>query len=567
VPEPAADSLANLPAAPHAPPEVSCIIIFYNGGGAFLREAVESVLAQTHANWELLLCDDGSTDDSTAVARQYAARHPDRIRCVEHDGHANRGMSATRNLGLRHAAGEFISFLDADDVWAPRKLEEQVGLLRRHPEAGIVFGPLLLWRGWTGRPEDKARDEVQCVAVPHETLVPPGGLVPLYLRDERLIPSGLMFRREVLDAVGRYNEEFRGLYEDLVVTTKICLRWPAYASGRCWYHYRQHPRSSCTTAARAGTESAARARFLTWLDGHLRETRPRDDALRAVVAGELASLRERERRGILDLPGRARERVRQALKAAGRRAFGPAGRRWLRDRVNGEPFAPPPGWVRLGALRRVTPVSRGFGWHRGEPIDRYYIDSFLRSHAADIRGRVLEIGDASYTRKFGGGRVTRSDVLHATEGNPHATIVGDLQTGRGLPGGAFNCILLTQALPSLFDVRAAVGQARRALAPGGVVLATMPGISQIRRHGTDHEGDFWRFTSKGTLRLFADAFGGEEHVRVETFGNVLAAVGLLHGLDRGELKDRELAHHDPEYEVIVGVRAERASAPSGFERL
>jgi SAM-dependent methyltransferase len=215
--------------------------------------------------------------------------------------------------------------------------------------------------------------------------------------------------------------------------------------------------------------------------------------------------------------------------------------------------------VRLGSLRRTTPISAGFGYHRGEPIDRYYIESFLTSHAADIRGRVLEIGDATYTRRFGGDRVTRSDVLHAVEGNPDATIVGDLESGRNLPAGAFDCIILTQTLLCLYNVRAAIANAKRALAPGGVLLATVPGISQVSRYDMDRWGDYWRFTSKAVRRLFAEAFGDEANVKVQTYGNVLAAIGLLHGLDRGELREEELAAVDPDYEVIIGVRAVRAA--------
>src|SRR5438093_8888063 len=106
-------------------PLVSSIIIFFNAEKYF-AEAIDSALAQTYPNWELILCDDGSTDGSTQIARKYAERYPDRVRYCEHEGHVNRGMSATRNLGLRHARGELIAWLDADDVWLPHKLARQV---------------------------------------------------------------------------------------------------------------------------------------------------------------------------------------------------------------------------------------------------------------------------------------------------------------------------------------------------------------------------------------------------------------------------------------------------------
>jgi glycosyltransferase involved in cell wall biosynthesis len=128
-------------------PQVSVIVIFLNEE-QFLEEAIASVFAQSYARWELLLVDDGSTDGSTAIARQYAQQYPEKVRYLEHEGHLNRGMSASRNLGARHAAGKYIAFLDGDDVWLPNKLEQQVAILEVHPEAAMVYGPLRRWYSW-----------------------------------------------------------------------------------------------------------------------------------------------------------------------------------------------------------------------------------------------------------------------------------------------------------------------------------------------------------------------------------------------------------------------------------
>jgi hypothetical protein len=210
--------------------------------------------------------------------------------------------------------------------------------------------------------------------------------------------------------------------------------------------------------------------------------------------------------------------------------------------------------VRWGSLRSLEPVSRVFGFDRGVPIDRYYIEGFLKIHQTEIRGRVLEIGDPSYTRAFGAGRVTRSEVLHAEPGNSSATFVGDLSSGEGIPRNVYDCMILTQTLPFLYDVRAAVMSSFAALTPGGVLLATFPGISQISRYDMDHWGDFWRFTDASARRLFDDVFRAE-NVEVVTFGNVLAACALLQGLAAHELKRRELDWRDPDFQVIIGVRA------------
>jgi SAM-dependent methyltransferase len=210
--------------------------------------------------------------------------------------------------------------------------------------------------------------------------------------------------------------------------------------------------------------------------------------------------------------------------------------------------------VRWGDLRRLTPISPVFGLDRGQPIDRYYIEAFLRKNSSDIQGRVLEIGDPGYTRKFGGDRVMQSDVLHAVPGNPQATLVGDLTTGQGILNAAFDCAILTQTFLFIYDVQAAIANAYAALKPGGVLLATFPGISQISRYDMERWGDYWRFTDASARRLFGDVFG-PENVTITTYGNVLAACAFLHGLAAHELKQKELDYHDPDYQVIIAVRA------------
>ena len=212
------------------------------------------------------------------------------------------------------------------------------------------------------------------------------------------------------------------------------------------------------------------------------------------------------------------------------------------------------GTLDLGDLRTTTPVSPGFGFERGTPVDRHYIDRFLARHAADVRGRVLEIGEDRYTRRFGGDRVKRVDVLHVEEGNPQATIVGDLADAPQIPDGTYDCVICTQTLLLVWDVAAAVATLRRILTPGGVALVTVPGITRVCRGEADAWGDYWRFTAQSARRLFDEAFGGG--AEVETFGSVLTATAQLHGIVAEELDEAELDAHDPDFEVLIGVRAQ-----------
>jgi SAM-dependent methyltransferase len=205
---------------------------------------------------------------------------------------------------------------------------------------------------------------------------------------------------------------------------------------------------------------------------------------------------------------------------------------------------------------RPEPVSAVFGLDRGAPIDRYYIEGFLAAHADRVRGRVLEIGDATYTARFGGDAVTEGVVLHAVEGNAEATLVGDLQDAATLPKGAFDCVILTQTLQFLPEARAAVANVHAALAPGGCVLATLPGITQISRYDDDRWGDFWRVTGRGARHLFETAFAPEA-IEIDAPGNAAVACAALQGLAVEELEPSILDARHPDYPLIVTVVATR----------
>lgn len=209
-------------------------------------------------------------------------------------------------------------------------------------------------------------------------------------------------------------------------------------------------------------------------------------------------------------------------------------------------------------LRRTTPYRPEFGWHRGLCVDRYYIDKFFSAHSADIRGHVLEVGDSGYTRKFGAGTVTQNDVIDLDANNPHANIHDDLCSAATIHDGTYDCILCPQTLLLIYDFGAAIGTMHRILKPGGVLLATTPGIAQICPQpmigGAGR--DYWRFTNLSAEAAFARVFDNS-NVQVETYGNVLTAVALLHGLVTEELTPEELDHRDPAYQVTVAIRARK----------
>jgi SAM-dependent methyltransferase len=218
---------------------------------------------------------------------------------------------------------------------------------------------------------------------------------------------------------------------------------------------------------------------------------------------------------------------------------------------------PPVGLGRFG-MRRLKPVSRHFGFDRGDPIDRHYIDQFMRRHGAApgvIRGTVLEVSEPLYTERFGDrGRLERIEILDASPENPRATVVADLRDAPELASESFDCVICTQTLHFIYEVRSAVETLHRMLKPGGTLLVTVPGIQQIYPPEMETWGDYWRFTCLSAERLFEEFFDPGS-LTVETYGNVFTASAFLYGVAAQELKRSQLDFRDPDYQVLIGIKA------------
>jgi len=214
------------------------------------------------------------------------------------------------------------------------------------------------------------------------------------------------------------------------------------------------------------------------------------------------------------------------------------------------------GGIDFGDLASVRPLSTQFGFDRGLPIDRYYIERFLERFSADVAGSLLEVGDDGYSRRFGGSRVTQQDVLHVHPGNLQATIVGDLAEPGLLPDNSFDCMIITQTLQLIFDFRAAITGLHEALKPGGVLLLTVPSISQLDV-GEAGSTWYWTFTPLSMMRMFCEEFGSAA-ITVDVFGNVFAATAFLQGVAAEEVDCAKLQPYDPAYPVVIAVRAQKA---------
>lgn len=288
---------------------VSISIPFFNRQ-LYLAEAVESVIAQTYPHWELFLVDDGSTDDGTQIARRYAERYPGRIRYLEHPGHSNRGVNCTRNLGAKQSRGEYLAFLDSDDVILPHKFEHQVAVMETYPDAGLIFGPSEYWYSWQSSAIPESKDKLEPVAPPGRLYLPPF----LLTRSHPIgsygapCPSSFLIRRSAFDLVGGFDEVFNPqtfqLYEDSAFLAKIYLNVPVYITDRCSDRYRCHSQSAWHLAKGTAQDERARGFYFRWLRQYLRNHGFNDPS-------QLHVIRRRAWMYWLSLPAAATKRIRR----------------------------------------------------------------------------------------------------------------------------------------------------------------------------------------------------------------------------------------------------------------
>ena len=257
-------------------------------GEAYLREAIESVLGQTYVDWELIVIDDGSTDGGPAIVASYAAARPDRIRLVSTGGPGARGASAARNVGISAARGDFIAFLDADDVWKPGKLTDQVPLLEQRPEAALLYGDTEYWFSWTGAAEDAGRDFCPPLGVPSDSIIAPPQLLVRTLRDEATVPCtcSVLVRRCAVERVGGFEERFQRVFTDQAFYAKLFLSYPVYVASGCWDRYRRHRASSVAMFKARGELVSARRDYLCWLRQRVHDDPALRDVRRAIRRAE-----------------------------------------------------------------------------------------------------------------------------------------------------------------------------------------------------------------------------------------------------------------------------------------
>jgi glycosyltransferase involved in cell wall biosynthesis len=523
---------------------VAVVVTAYNYA-RYLGDALDSLMNQSIPADEVVVVDGGSLDAPETVVSRYSG-----IRFVRQ---ADKGLSSARNTGLRLATAERILFLDADDTLTPDAIERHLACFRDHPDAGFVYGGHVRVDGG-----------LKPLRGPSYNPIGPHPHADFLCRNKVGMHAAVLYDRLKLLAAGGFDASLQRC-EDYDAYLRMARAHPVASHSGTVALYRIHG-SNMSANSREMLHWAERVRELDRERGFSTDAERRAwtagrHEWRNIYADEIidsgtgAGLLRRLGGVFSAMSISPAHTVRRVLRKVGR-CLPPTIAEPLR-RIIGRPRQFPLGSVRMGDLDRVRPISLDFGFDRGTPVDRYYIERFLAENAADIRGRALEIGDAAYCQRFGSG-VTQQDVMHVAANHPHATIVGDLSRPGVLPENAFDCMVLTQTLHLIYDLRAAVDAIYLALKPGGVLLLTVPGISQVDRG--EWGGNWcWSLTVASAARLFGDRFGAAQ-VSVVAHGNVYAATCFINGLALEEVDRAKLDYHDASYPVIVTVRARRAEA-------
>ena len=529
---------------------VTVVVTTYNHAH-YLHEALESVFRQVRVPDEVIVVDDGSTDNPEEVTALYP-----RVRLIRQK---NQGLSAARNTGLFAARGTYVLFLDADDRLTPIALATHLDRFARHPGCAFVYAAHRIFGAVPGGAEDIRLHEAGRDAYAR------------FLEANQVgMHATVLYRRTILAAIGGYDRSLKAC-EDYDVYLRLTREHQVAYGPEIVAEYRYHGSNMSGDLAlmlRSGEAVLEKQKEWASTKPHWEEARRRGLKRWTTyfAAMTLGKARAQHSTGVPTLkivrrampmvvkaPGvMARIAVERGSRksAAMARARFPQVFRWASTAVGRARHA---GF----ALRGTGPVSKNFGFERGRPIDRRYIENFLAAHADRIRGSVLEIGDTTYTNAFGAGRVVSAEAFHRFPDREGAVYWGDLSGENNLPDARFDCIVFTQTLHLIFDMPKAIRALHRALRPGGSLLITVPWISPIDR-GEWRDDWYWSISQQALRRLLSGPFAPDD-VELDFYGNTLAASAFLYGFADHEVSPRQLDKKDPCSPVIVAAAARKAS--------
>jgi glycosyltransferase involved in cell wall biosynthesis len=514
-------------------PLVSVIIPCYNHS-KYLTEAFESVFTQPYPAKEIIVVDDGSKDDTAEVCRRF----PEVKYVYQH----NQGLSAARNTGIKNCYGEYLVFLDADDWLLEDAIAINAKYLLNNSELAFVSGAHK--KVFVDKGSEILESEI--ITGNHYWHFLQGNYIGMH--------ATVMYRKSIFD---RYSYD---------TSLKACEDYDLYLNISRSNPVLHHTKQIAAYRLHSSNMSGNIELMLSSVLKVLNRQKPflKDDSERKALTNgnkiwkkyyQSVTVKQKNSKPISSSSATKSTTMINALV----KKYAPASfLRWLYKKGLYKSYRPQVGKVEPGDFGRKNPLSIEFGYDRGGPVDRYYIENFLQKESKNIKGRVMEIGDNEYTLKYGGNAVTQSDILHVDATNSKATFVGDLTHAPQVPDNTFDCVVLTQTLHLIYDFKAALATCHRILKPGGVLLMTNPYITPID-HGEWKETWYWAFTDKVIKKLCEEMFPGAK-VDVETFGNVYVASAFLYGMGISEVTKKMMDHRDQQFQVITTAKVQKKSA-------
>ena len=525
----------------HRPQDLISVVIPCYNHGKYLPDAIGSVLSQNYNNVEIIVVDDGSTDCTKDVVKdKYGS-----LEQVKYVYQRNQGLSAARNTGIDNSSGKYFVFLDADDWLLENALATNVSFLQGNKQLAFVSGGHIIINDLQQYREEKS-EKID------------GNFYNEMLKRNYIgMHATVMYQKWVFDEF-RFDTSLKAS-EDYDIYLHVSRKYPVCHHTRLIAVYRFHDsnmsgdiykmfkytllvhgrqKDSLATAGEKKSFATGNHNWRNYYSRKLLETLPHKPTwpvTQKMIREHSIAFRYHPRPYINYIKSKTAMLLQKSKRQLKKLLF--------------KGHTKPQGAINLGDLDRVTPFSTDFGYDRGGPVDRYYIENFLTANSDRVKGRVLEIGENAYTLHFGGSRVTKSDILHIDDSNPQATFVGDLTNAPQLPSDSFDCFILTQTLHLIYDFKGALATIHRILKPGGALLLTVPGISHIH-HGEWGKYWMWSFTTASVEKMLSEAFDPAK-VKVESFGNVLAATAFLYAMGLPELKKQQMDHNDPQYQLII----------------
>lgn len=522
---------------------VSVIIPCYNHGN-YLLNAIESVWAQKYEHVEIIVVDDGSTDNTQSVLSNI----PNAINIYQE----NQGLSAARNAGIKRSSGKFLIFLDADDWLLEYAVTTNLSYLVSDTKLAFVSGAHVKMFIESNLQETFAQE----VHGAHFWHLLQGNYIGMH--------GAVMYRSWVFEHF-LFDETLKAC-EDYDLYLKITRKFPVFHHNKSIAAYRIHGKNMSaniplmlSSVLEVLHRQKASLQSLEEKQAYESGVITMTDFYCSIYCDNMASKKklsddadlrknqehETDKTAKISTPRKFKSNLKKTAAFIFNKLLKNEGlsKGILSDIKRSKPY--------------LRPCSTDFGYDRGGPIDRYYIENFLKAENDYIKGRILEIGDNEYTLKYGGDKVEQSDILHVNESNEKATFIGDLSNASHIPDNIFDCIVLTQTLHLIYDFKNALKTCNRILKPGGALLLTAPGITPID-HGPWNDTWYWSFTDKSLSKIVAEEFPLGV-IEARTFGNVYIASQFLYGKGLPEVTTKELDYHDPFFQVIITIKAIKGS--------